>query len=80
MTDKFFTSDLTDKFLTINDIVKIRQAKFNELSERFREHLNTVPKEYRAAVVEDYLDKLVSNGWLRKEDRANIHYNQDYKG
>lgn len=61
---------------------KARRAKrksLKDIQEKFRKHLNTVPKEYRAAVVEDYLDKLVSNGWLRKEDRANIHYNPDYK-
>lgn len=69
----------TYKFATVDDYAKMRLDSFNEIQERFRKQLNTVPKEYRAAVVEDYLDKLVSNGWLRKEDRANIHYNQDYK-
>lgn len=76
MTDK----DITYKFATVDDYVKMRLDSFNDIQERFRKHLNTVPEEFRAAVVEDYLDKLVSNGWLRKEDRANIHYNQDYKG
>lgn len=69
----------TDKFATVDDLVKMRLETFNDIQERFRKHLNTVPKEYREAVVEEYLDKLVSNGWIRKEDRANIHYNQDYK-
>lgn len=71
---------MTDKFVTIEDFAKVRLERFNDLQERFRKHLDTVPDEYKEAVVEDHLDKLVANGWIKKEFRDKLHYNKDYKG
>lgn len=70
----------TDKFLTIDDFVKFKLDAFLNLQERFKKHLDTVPDEYKEAVVEDHLDKLVANGWIEKEFRDRLHYNKDYKG
>ena len=66
--------------ITAEEFGKFYADRFNEISERFRAHLDTVPEEYREAVVEDFLDQLVKHGWIKKEFRDNIGYNKDYKG
>lgn len=69
-----------DNIMTLEDWTKFRSRHFNELLQKFHEHLDTVQEEYREAVVEDFLDRLVEHGWIDKEFRDTLVYNKDYKG
>lgn len=68
------------EFATIEDLAKLKLERYKEISRKFEEYLNTVPQEYREAVVRDYLNKLVEHGWVMKEDVENLHYNTEYTG
>ena len=78
MLDYKGVNNMTDEFLTIDDIVNMRTAIFDDIAERFRKYLDTVPDEHKEAVVEYYLDKLLAKGWITKEFRDKVHYNEDY--
>lgn len=68
------------EFATAEDFAKLKLERYKEISRKFEEYLNTVPEEYREAVVQDYLNQLVEHGWVRKEVVENMHYNTEYKG
>lgn len=75
-------NDKMKNIITMEEFSKFLEERqlerYKEMSQKFQQHLDTVPEEYREAVVADYLEQLVKLGWINKEFADTIIYNKDY--